>query len=75
MRGFSKLQAVGFLLTGTAVGAIAALLFAPKSGVQMRRDIRKLSRRTMNQLEDFQCDLRDQISEGYEQVKRMIKTA
>ena len=75
MRGFSKTQAAGFLVTGAAIGAAAAFLFAPKTGAQMRKDIRKLSRKTLNQLGGLQCDIRDQITEGYAQVRRMIKSA
>jgi len=72
MRGFSKSQVAGFFFTGAAVGAAVALLFAPKSGVQTRRDIRKFSRKTVDQLDDLQCDLREQFSEGYEQVKEAL---
>jgi len=75
MRGFSKSQAAGAFFTGAAIGAVAALLFAPKTGVQMRKEIRRFSRQTMDQLEDLQCGIREQINGGYEQVKRMIKTA
>ncbi len=74
MRGFSKTQVVGFFISGAAVGAAAALLLAPKTGIQMRKDIRRLSKRTMNQLDGLQTDLRDQINEGYTQVRRMITT-
>jgi gas vesicle protein len=75
MRGFSKTEVAGFFLTGAAIGAAAALLLAPKSGVQMRKDIRRFSKKTINQLDDLQTDIRDQINEGYTQVKRMITTA
>jgi len=75
MRGFSKTQVAGLFITGAAVGAVAALLFTPKTGVQMRKDIRRISRRTINQLDDLQTDIRDQISDGYSQVRKMIKTA
>ena len=75
MSGFSKTRAAGLFVTGAAVGAAAALLMAPKTGAQMRKDFRRLSKRTMGQLDDLKCDLRDQISESYEQVKRMIRTA
>jgi len=33
--------AITFLLMGLGAGALAALLFAPKSGKQMRRDLRR----------------------------------
>jgi gas vesicle protein len=79
MRGFSKTEAAGFFLTGAAIGAAAALLFAPKTGSQMRKDIRRFSKKTIDQLDDLKSDfrdqLRDQINEGYTQVKRMITTA
>jgi gas vesicle protein len=75
MSGFSKTQVAGLFVAGAAIGAAAALLFAPKTGAQMRKDIRRFSKRTIGQLDDLQSDLRDQISEGYSQVKRMITTA
>jgi gas vesicle protein len=68
MRGFSKTEAVGFFLTGAAVGAAVALLYAPKAGAQTRKDIRRFSRKAVNQLDDFQSDVREQIGEGYDQV-------
>jgi gas vesicle protein len=75
MQGFTKTQVAGFFLAGAGIGAIAGLLFAPKSGIQVRKDIRKISKKTLNQLDDLQSDLRDQLSDGYEQVKKMLKTA
>jgi len=75
MRGFSKTQVTGFFLTGAAIGAVAALLYAPKTGAQMRKDIRRLSRKTIDQIDSLQDDIRGQISGGVAQVKRMIKTA
>ena len=68
MRGFSKTAAVGFLITGAAIGAAFALLYAPKTGEQTRRDIRRFSKKAANQIDDLQSDIRDQISEGYDQV-------
>ena len=75
MRGFSKTEVAGFFLTGAAIGAAAALLLAPKTGAQMRKDIRRISKKTMDQLDDLQTDIRDQLNDGYTQVKRMITTA
>lgn len=75
MESFSKAQVAGLFLTGAAIGAAAALLLAPKTGVQTRKELRRLSKRTLNQLDDLQSDLREQINEGYTQVKKMITTA
>jgi len=72
MGHFSKRQMAGFFVTGAAVGAAVALLYAPKSGAQTRRDIRKFSKKTVDQIDDLQNDLREQISDGYEQVMVMI---
>ena len=72
MRGFSKTEVVGFFVTGAAVGAAAALLFAPKSGAQTRKDIRRFSKKAVNQIDDFQTDVREQITEGYDQVMEIF---
>jgi len=68
MRGFSKTDAVGFLIAGAAIGAAVALLYAPKSGEQTRKDIRRFSKKAANQIDDLQNDIREQISDGYSQV-------
>ena len=72
MRGFSKTDAVGFLITGAAIGAAFALLYAPKTGEQTRRDIRRFSKKAANQIDDLQNEIRDQISEGYDQVMEVF---
>jgi gas vesicle protein len=68
----SKTQLAGFLIAGAALGAFVTLIFAPKSGVQTRRDIRKFSKRTANQLDELQQDVREQVSGGIEGVKEVI---
>jgi gas vesicle protein len=77
---FSKMQIAGFLMTGAAVGSIIGLIFAPKSGAQTRKDIRRFSKKTFNQLDDLQHDVRDQISGGcgqvvaaFDNVKKYVK--
>ena len=72
MRGFSKNQAVGFFLSGAAIGVAVALLFAPKTGAQTRKDIRRFSKKAVTQLDDLQNDLREQIGDGYEQVMEVF---
>ena len=75
MRGFSKTQVAGLFVTGAAIGAGAALLFAPKPGAQTRKDIRRLTKKTVDQLDGLQSGIREQLTEGYQQVRRMINTA
>ena len=57
-------KTAGFLVAGIAFGAFVTLLFAPKSGAQTRKDIRKLSKKTVNQIDVLQKDVRDQVSGG-----------
>jgi gas vesicle protein len=68
----SKTEMAGFLIAGAALGAVVTLMFAPKSGAQTRRDLRKFSKKTVNHLDDLQQDVRDQVSGGYEQVMDVI---
>jgi len=72
MRGFSKSRIVWFFFSGAAVGAAVALLFAPQTGAQTRKDIRRFSKKAVNQLDDLQNDLREQINDGYEQVMEVV---
>jgi gas vesicle protein len=75
MPRFSKSQIAGLFIGGAAVGATVALMFAPKPGNQIRRDIRRFSRKAVDQLDDLQYDVREQITEGYDKVKNLIRTA
>lgn len=73
MRGFSKTQVAGFFITGAAVGAAVALVLAPKTGAQTRRDLRRFSKKALNQFDDLQCDVREQITDGYEQMRNAFE--
>jgi gas vesicle protein len=68
MARMNKTQVAGLFFTGAAVGAAVALLYAPKTGVQTRKDIRRFSRKAADRFEDFQDDVRSQVVDGYEQV-------
>src|SRR5215471_1140055 len=73
MPRLSKSEVAGFFLTGAVVGAAIALLYAPKTGVHARRDIRKFSKRTVGRLEDFQEDLRDQVTNWVDDITCTVK--
>ena len=62
MTRISKSQAAGLLITGAVVGAAVALLYAPKSGAQTRKDIRKFSQKAVNRLDDLQDGIRERVS-------------
>ena len=42
-------KATGLVVGGAAIGAALGLLYAPKSGVETRRDIRRYARKTQVQ--------------------------
>ena len=56
--------AITFLLMGLGAGALAALLFAPKSGKQMRRDLRRRY-----------ADARDTFDEWKDEAKEVAEEA
>jgi gas vesicle protein len=66
-------KAAGFLLAGAVVGAGVALLCAPQSGAQTKRDIRRLARNTVDRLDDLQTDIRDQVSGWVNDIAETVK--
>jgi gas vesicle protein len=57
--------AVTFLMIGIGAGALVALLFAPKSGKQLRRDIRR-------KLDDARDTLHDWSEEAQDRVQGVV---
>ncbi len=56
--------ALTFLFIGLGAGALAALLFAPKSGKQMRKLLRRKYEDARDVLEDLQDQAGDVIEKG-----------
>ncbi|HEX9740372.1 MAG TPA: YtxH domain-containing protein [Ignavibacteriaceae bacterium] len=67
------------LLIGGAIGAIAGLLFAPKSGRELRQDIKNKSDEYLDDAERYVADARtkakDLINEGKKRSERLISDA
>jgi|SRR5579864_5335758 len=53
--------AVTFLLIGLGAGALAGLLLAPKSGKQLRRDLRRGYNDAKDTLEDWTEEAKDRV--------------
>ncbi len=51
--------AVTFLMIGLGVGALTALLLAPKSGKQLRKEIRRKYEDAKDTLDDWKDDARE----------------
>ena len=58
--------AITFLLIGVGAGALAALLLAPKSGEELRRDIRRRYKDAKGAVEDFAEEAKDRVGDALE---------
>ena len=58
--------AVSFLLIGLGVGAALALLLAPKSGKQMRRDLRRSYEDALDTISEWSDDAKERFDEAVE---------
>ena len=67
--------AVTFLLIGLGAGALVALLFAPKTGKQMRRDLKRRYDDAREAFEDFAEDAKGRIDEVRERSSEWVETA
>lgn len=55
-----------YLLIGGGIGAVIALLFAPKSGVELREDIADATRKGIEKSKEAAAHLQEVASEYYE---------
>jgi gas vesicle protein len=62
----------GFVL-GALAGAVTALLLAPSSGEELRRDIERRSEELANEAERFYDDTRDQVSQLSERGRIVLR--
>src|SRR5882762_700052 len=58
-----------YLLIGGGIGAILALLFAPKSGQELRTDIADATRKGIDRSRDAAQQLGERAGEYYEQTR------
>ena len=57
---------IAFLLVGAGVGAVVALLFAPKSGQELRGDIADATRKSIDRTREAANQLSERASDYYE---------
>jgi gas vesicle protein len=55
-----------YLLIGGGIGAVVALLFAPKSGVELRGDIKDATRKGLEKGKETAAQLQERAGEYYE---------
>ena len=61
------------VLIGAVLGAIAAVLYAPKSGVETRAALRGYARRTEEEMLEKAREVRQDISHSVDEAKRYLK--
>lgn len=65
--------ALTFLFIGMGVGALSALLFAPKSGKQMRRTLRRAYEGTVENIHDKAESIYERGSEVAEAARSKVR--
>ena len=61
--------AITFLLIGIGAGALAALVLAPKTGRQFRRDLRKGYEDARDSIQDWSDEAKDRVREVKDRVR------
>ena len=64
---------IGSFLIGLALGAGAALLFAPQSGVETRRGIARSARRAQDAAQDFVGDVSGTVADKFKEVRTSVE--
>ncbi|HVF39406.1 MAG TPA: YtxH domain-containing protein [Gemmatimonadaceae bacterium] len=65
---------VSAFLAGLAVGAGIALLFAPRTGAETRRDLQQRARRVGDQAQDFVSEVTDSVGQKIEEARSSVQT-
>jgi len=66
---------VGAFIAGLAVGAGLALLFAPTTGAETRRELQRRARRVGDQAQDFVSEVTENVSERLNQARESVESS
>ncbi|HEX6574206.1 MAG TPA: YtxH domain-containing protein [Gemmatimonadaceae bacterium] len=64
---------VGTFVSGLLVGAGLALLFAPRTGEETRREIQRRARRMGGQAQDLVADVRDSVNQKIQSARETVE--
>ena len=67
--GSSAATKLTYLLAGAGIGAVVALLFAPKSGVELREDIADATRKGIEKSKEAAGQIQERAGEYYEATR------
>ncbi|MBA3340523.1 MAG: YtxH domain-containing protein [Gemmatimonadaceae bacterium] len=65
---------IGAFLAGIAVGAGIALLFAPRTGEETRRDLQRRARRVGDQAQDLVAEVSDSVGQTIHDAKESVES-
>lgn len=65
--------AVTFLLIGLGIGALTALAFAPKTGRELRKDLKRGYNDAKDTIEDWTEEAGDRLQEAGEKVRDAVE--
>jgi gas vesicle protein len=65
---------IGSFLLGLAVGAGVALLFAPRTGEETRRDLQRRAREVGDQAQDLVSEITESVGNTLQQAKEKVET-
>lgn len=68
-----KQPGIGSFLLGMAVGAGVALLFAPRTGEETRRDLQRRAREVGDQAQDFVSEITESVGNTLQQAKDKVE--
>jgi gas vesicle protein len=72
-RGSSVGTVLISFLAGAAIGSGLALLFAPKSGREVREQIKDLTDDAVDRIKDYARDAQDKIKTTFDEGKELLK--
>jgi gas vesicle protein len=67
--------AITFLFIGLGAGALVALLFAPKAGKQLRKELRRTYEDAREAVEDFAEEAKDRVGDVMERGSDWVDAA
>lgn len=64
---------VGAFVLGIAVGAGLALLFAPRTGEETRRELQRRARKVGDQAQDFVAEVSDTVTQRFHDARASVE--
>ena len=65
---------IGAFVAGLAIGAGLALLFAPRTGEETRRDLQRRAKRMGNQAQELVSDVTESVGQTFSDARHSVET-